>query len=61
MQYLICVDVMLIKHFVGKKRSNHAVAQQGINQLMIDAAKSGKRVVRLKGGDPFVFGRRVKR
>ncbi|WP_313596732.1 siroheme synthase CysG [Psychrobacter sanguinis] len=45
------------KVFVGKKRSNHAVAQQGINQLMIDAAKSGKRVVRLKGGDPFVFGR----
>lgn len=45
------------KVFVGKKRSNHAVAQQGINQLMINAAKSGKRVVRLKGGDPFVFGR----
>nr|UNK06343.1 siroheme synthase CysG [Psychrobacter sp. PraFG1] len=45
------------KVFVGKKRSNHAVAQQGINQLMIDAASSGKRVVRLKGGDPFVFGR----
>ena len=45
------------KVFVGKKRSNHAVAQQNINQMMIDAANSGKRVVRLKGGDPFVFGR----
>lgn len=45
------------KVFVGKKRSNHAVAQQNINQMMIDAANKGKRVVRLKGGDPFVFGR----
>lgn len=45
------------KVFVGKKRSNHAVAQQNINQMMIDAANTGKRVVRLKGGDPFVFGR----
>ena len=45
------------KVFVGKKRSNHAVAQQGINELLINAAKTGKRVVRLKGGDPFVYGR----
>lgn len=45
------------KVFVGKKRSNHAVAQQGINELLINAAQSGKRAVRLKGGDPFVFGR----
>lgn len=45
------------KVFVGKKRSNHAVAQQGINELLITAAKTGKRVVRLKGGDPFVYGR----
>lgn len=45
------------KVFVGKKRSNHAVAQQGINELLISTAKTGKRVVRLKGGDPFVYGR----
>ncbi len=45
------------KVFVGKKRSNHTVAQQGINALLIDSAKTGKRVVRLKGGDPFIFGR----
>ncbi len=45
------------KVFVGKKRNNHAVAQLGINDLLIHEAKKGRRVVRLKGGDPFVFGR----
>ena len=45
------------KVFVGKKRSNHAVAQLGINELLINSAKEGRRVVRLKGGDPFIFGR----
>ncbi|PSL16793.1 uroporphyrinogen-III C-methyltransferase /precorrin-2 dehydrogenase [Marinobacterium halophilum] len=43
--------------FVGKQRDNHAVPQEGINQLLIDHALMGKRVVRLKGGDPFIFGR----
>lgn len=43
--------------FVGKQRSNHAVPQEGINQLLIDYAKQGKKVARLKGGDPFIFGR----
>jgi len=43
--------------FVGKRRGDHAMAQEDIGTLMIRLAKEGKRVLRLKSGDPFVFGR----
>ena len=43
--------------YVGKERDNHAMRQEEINELLADLAKQGKRVVRLKGGDPFIFGR----
>ncbi|RJS95115.1 uroporphyrinogen-III C-methyltransferase [Salinisphaera sp. Q1T1-3] len=45
------------RRFVGKQRGDHAVRQRELNALMIEMAHGGHRVLRLKGGDPFVFGR----
>lgn len=45
------------KIYVGKKPGSHSKKQEEINEILIDTAKRFDRVVRLKGGDPFVFGR----
>ncbi len=51
------IDDRAERIYVGKERSNHSMAQDDINALLVRQARLGRQVVRLKGGDPFVFGR----
>jgi uroporphyrin-III C-methyltransferase/precorrin-2 dehydrogenase/sirohydrochlorin ferrochelatase len=56
-EILEMVPAQTEKIFVGKMRDRHVLPQAEINRLLIALARAGKRVVRLKGGDPFIFGR----
>ena len=46
-----------LRFYAGKRRNNHTLLQEEINALLVKLAREGKHVVRLKGGDPFIFGR----
>ena len=56
-EVLALIPPAALRVYVGKALGNHAVPQEGIHALLVLHAQAGRRVVRLKGGDPYVFGR----
>lgn len=56
-QVLESVSPLAVRIFAGKRRNEHTLRQEQINSLLVELAQQGKQVVRLKGGDPFIFGR----
>ena len=56
-EVLDLIPATALRVYVGKALGDHAVPQQGIHALLVQHARAGRRVVRLKGGDPYVFGR----
>jgi uroporphyrinogen III methyltransferase/synthase len=56
-ELIITLPANIEKIYAGKKAGSHVLAQDDINRLLVELAKEGKNIARLKGGDPFIFGR----